>query len=449
MKTLLFDEIFPFFHPCRVSLFPEKITGVSTDTRTLKKGDLFFALSGARVDGHSFLNEAKRLGAAGAVVQQPCEVEGFPLITVPNVLEALQNLAKNLLKKFRPKKVIGVTGSCGKTTCKDFIKTVLSEKYQTASSLGNQNSEVGLPTSIINQGLMGEDILILEMGMTEKGHISKLIEIAPLDIALITSVFLCHAENFSDLREIRQAKEEIFLSPHLELGILSGDIEGFEETLQIGGFPKITFSLDNPKADFRLELQKDNLIFCSSHERVSLGSFPILGKHNRHNLLAAILAARALNLSWDEIRWGIKKLKLPEKRLELIQKGDKFFLNDSYNASPISLLAALDVMEEIPHKGRKIGVLGGMRELGPFSFSCHEEVGLRVLSSLETLFCLGEEWLPFKEEWTCAGKSVYFFKNKRELASSLKESLRANDLILLKGSCYYELWTLLDELGKT
>lgn len=446
MKTLSFDEILPFIQvDSPLFLSRKMITGVSTDTRSLKKGDLFFALSGKKVDGHAFLKEAATLGASAAVVEK--KIEGLQLeqIIVPNVLKALQNLAKGLLKKYPPKKVIGVTGSAGKTTCKDFIHTLLKEKYLVASSFGNQNSAVGLPLSILNQGLMGEEVLVLEMGMTDRGHIEELVNFAPPDIAIITSVFLCHMDHLRDLSSIREAKSEILKHPKTEWGIINREIIDFDEVKMSGACQKISFAYPGKEADYSLSIEGEDLQLVSPGEVISLGPFRVLGEHNRLNLLPALIVSKLLGLSVEEIRRGVEKLKLPKLRLELIQKEDKTFLNDAYNANPQSMLEAIKVLSAFPKQGKKVAVLGGMKELGSYSEACHLQVFQEALKVVDELFCIGEEFYSLAKLQEKSIKPIFWALEKEEVVPHLKRALEPLSITLVKGSNSYKLWTLLDE----
>lgn len=450
MRSLTLKQVANLLH-CS-GFFPEiPIRGVCVDSRLLKTGELFFALKGAKVDGHDFLDEARKRGAIGAVVANDyCqEREGFFFLKVENPLHALQELARLILLDM-PVRIVAVTGSIGKTSTKEFIRTLLSTHYRVAASPGNSNSQIGVPLAILNHTDGKEDILVLEMGMTIPGQIERLVEIAPPEIALITTVALVHACNFDSLQDIARAKAEIFSHPSTRFGILPHDAPFFPEMEKVGKCQKISFSVNSLEADYGLYPSGD----AGSHllraykeaEEVTLGPIPIPGKHNLHNLLGAITVARYFKIDWEDIKRAISSLALPERRLQFVRHQGILFLNDSYNASELSVKAALETLPSPGAKGKKVAVLGSMLELGKFSYDCHYRVGEHALKYVEQMYCLGEECLPIVEVWKKAKRSVNFFHHRTDLVASLKKDLQSGDVVLLKGSRSKELWKVLDEL---
>jgi UDP-N-acetylmuramoyl-tripeptide--D-alanyl-D-alanine ligase len=183
-----------------------------------------------------------------------------------------------------------------------------------------------------------------------------------------------------------------------------------------------------------------------SREILDIPALPVPGRHNVHNFLAAVAVARYFAIDWDRIREGAAKLSLPEKRLQFVPKKGMLFLNDSYNASELSVKAALETLPAPKGSGRKIAVLGSMMELGAFSDGCHRRVGEHALGYVDRMFCLGEECLPIQEVWKEAGRPVSLFHDRGDLAAVLKEALEEGDVVLLKGSRSKELWKILDEI---
>ncbi|NGX57915.1 MAG: UDP-N-acetylmuramoyl-tripeptide--D-alanyl-D-alanine ligase [Chlamydiae bacterium] len=386
------------------------------DSRHLKPDDIFVALPGDRVDGHDFLREAAQKNAAAAIVSENYNGPNFGLnlIRVPNTLLALQNLAQETLKKNR-KIVVGVTGTVGKTTCKDFIATLLSGRFHVACTLKSQNSKISLPLTILNQSGRGEDILVLEMGMSFPGEIQRLTEIAPPDIVVITAISLVHAMNFDSLEEIARAKGEVLKHPKTVLGIIPED----EKTLlKIGSCRKQTFSADD----------------------LDINHLP---KHHLNNAAAAIAVCRHLGLSEEEIQQRIPLLKIPKGRGTSVEKKGVLFINDAYNASPKSMKAALESMPA--SKGKRVAVLGEMLELGKFSEEAHMEVGAFALDHLDHLFCYGIHSDAMVKVWKEKGRSVQFLMKKNELLSALRKAIEPGDVVLLKGSNSCRLWEILEE----
>lgn len=405
----------------------------SVDTRTLNPGDIYCALPGEKVDGHAFIEEAFAKGAKGAIVLESY-ASSRPLFRVANVLEAVQSLAGDFLAANRPKLVIGVTGSLGKTTTKDFIAALLEGSFSVCKTPGNSNSQVGLPLTILNH-FRGEEIVVLEMGMTHPGNILKLIEIAPPDIALLNKVSLVHAANFSSLEEIRRAKCEIFLHPKTKLGIYDAEIP----VENIGSCEKRSFSLSDPSAYYQLKQG----IFKAGDIQICLGEFALEGRHNYHNLLGALAVAHFAGVPEEKLASRIKSLKLPKQRFEHSHKRGIHFINDAYNAAPDSVKEGLRSLPQV--QGRKIGVLGSMLELGKFSSECHRQVGEEALLHLDHLICLGDECEPMQAVWEKAGRPAHLFKELGPLIEYLRSFAAPKDLVYIKGSNSKTMWKILDD----
>lgn len=432
------------------NLIPMPISGACVDSRLMMPGNIFFALKGEHVDGHTYLSEAASRGAVAAVVHTSYQGSdyGMPLIRTGDVLGALQILATNLLASSRSR-IVAVTGSLGKTTTKDFLTTILKSKFLTASSPGNSNSQIGLPLALINHTTGQEDMLVLEMGMTHPGQLAKLTSIAPPDIALITSTALVHACNFDSLEDIGRAKGEIFLHPRTRLGILSRDIMNFQELVNMGRCTKESFSIQNSSADYYGTQENGQVIIATKDAKINLPSLMLPGNHNRHNFLAAALAAHHLGISWEEIGEAVHALKLPERRLQRIERNGILFINDSYNASVPSLKAALSEMPEPKKGGRKIAVIGEILELGKFSEPCHQEIAEHSLQCVDEIFCLGKGCRPILSAWKSAEKPATLYDDLYLLVKALVPTIKAGDVVLLKGSRGKSLWKILEDKAFT
>lgn len=421
------------------------VNGFSVDTRTLKEGNLFFALPGNNVDGHVFLEDAKKRGASAVVVESSFKGSdfGMPKLIVQDSLKALQDLCAALLSK-RQTKIIAITGSVGKTTTKEFITTLLEEKFKVAKSPGNSNSQIGLPLSILNHTNGDEEFLVLEMGMNHQGQIKKLVEIAPPDISVLTQVSLTHAGNFNSLKEIAEEKAEIFKHFNTKIGVINRNIPYFEDVVQVMPSERVTYSINSKEADY---YYNQSIVYRSNVDcfEINPNLHPHFGKHHYENLLSAIAVAFTLGLSKDEILRGVSRLALPEKRFEWIEKLGILFINDSYNATEISLIAALESLPAAKKDKKKIAVIGEMLELGKFSRECHERVGKKALECVDQLFLLGKDCEPIYECWKDNRKPVDWFLDPLELKKHLKLNLEAGDVVLLKGSCKNELWKILEE----
>lgn len=383
------------------------------DSRIILPGDIYCALPGARVHGEDFVQEALNKGAIKALVSSSCLLKDSRLIVVDDVLKTLQDYAREIFKEKRPRYVIGITGSLGKTTTKEFLATLLEGSFSIFKTPGNANSQVGLPLAIINE-FNSEEVAIFEMGMTEPGQISKLVSIAPLDYALITKVALVHAENFSSLAEIAKTKMEIFLHPNTKVGFYPKELEVENR----GNCVKKTFSVE----DFSFE------------------NVPFNEAHILHNLAGALSLCAELKVN---VSSQFAKLRMPAKRMEKVKKKGVLFLNDSYNAAPESVIAALKSLPSTD--GKRIAILGGMHELGLFSEVSHRKVGEEALIYADHLICFGKLCTPMAEVWEAAKRPYIHLDDHDQIVDYLNKLAKPGDVVLLKGSRSNKMWTIMDK----
>lgn len=421
----------------------DSITGVATDSREVKPGQLFVALKGLKVDGHDYVDQAFANGAVGAIVRCDFNSKHTALLKVADPLLALQALARSHIAKSGAQ-VIAVTGSLGKTTTKEFLYTILKSKFKTACTSGNQNSQVGMAASLLSNVSGDEQFIVVEMGMTQAGHIKKLVDIVPPDKVLLTEIALVHAENFESLEAIAKAKAEIFSHPKTSLALISKDSACWEYLQKLATCKTMLYSLNDHKAAFSMEVGDSDLIFASHRVKAKLPFIKLAAPHVYLNLLAACSMASCCKMSNSEIGDALSSIVMPEKRLEIVSKGDICFINDSYNAAEQSMRAALTYMKQQPNFKRKIAVIGQMRELGRFSEQCHKAVGLHALDCVDKIYCLGHECAPIVEVCKQSSMPFEWFTDFTELVTALKNELQKNDLVLLKGSKSNGLWRVLD-----
>lgn len=427
---------------------PTQVTGYQIDSREVRPGNLFFALEGKTTDGHHHLAEVKAKGAVAAVVSSSYNGPdfGLELLPVNDVLFSLQNLAKQSIEKEKSLQVVGVTGSVGKTTTKDFIATLLSGKYKTGKSERSFNTRITYPLTILNRE---EDleVLVLELGMSKPGDIGKLLEIAAPDIALVTKIALAHAADFpGGLPDIARGKAEIFSHPKTKLAIFYQGFHDFEGIVEKINIPKVSFSLEDPKADYFLSPADEKYLLDERGVRAYRFDLPFHQPHILHNFLAAVCVARAMRLEWDEINQRIPFLQLPKMRFEQYEKEGIAFVNDAYNANPDSMKAALSNLPESKEGGKKIGVLGTMCDLGSFSESAHRDVGQFAQKYIDHLLVLGSEAAPLCESFQEVKKPAELFIHRNELAERLKELMRPGDVVLVKGSRAMKMETIFELL---
>ena len=421
--------------------------GVSTDTRSLVDSQLFFALRGPRFDAHDKLDKAAATGAVGAVVERACQVP-MSLIHVSDSRRALGCLARNWRTRFQIP-VLAVTGSSGKTTVKEMLASILRVRGKTLATQGNLNNDIGLPLTLF--GLSGEhDFAVIEMGANQLGDIAWLSEIARPTVGVITLVAPAHLEGFGDLETVARAKGEI----------LSGlPADGVAVINHRDQFAPMWFEM---AADRRVitfgqgGMIHGDAIFddgqrCSFRLHTDIGdvdaTIAYRGRHNVDNALAAAAVARAIDSDLESIRIGLERASPVPGRLQLRRGiGGVRLIDDSYNANPVSLQAALDVLAE--EAGEKWLVLGDMAELGDESESYHREAGRAALrAGVDKLFAIGE-WTQFAvHEFDKPAKHV---RDRDALVDVLTQAVRQaaapNITILVKGSRVMALDELADAL---
>ncbi len=416
-----------------------QVVGYQIDSRMVGPGDLFFALPGERVDGHRFLGGVKERGGVGAVVEKEYLGPdfGLALIRVEGVEKTLQEMARKDLEESGAR-VIGVTGSVGKTTTKDFLKELLKAKYRVGSTPGNYNTRLSLPLSILNRE-GGEEVFVLEMGISQPGGMERLLGIAQPEVAVVTKVALSHAAFFpGGLEEIAKEKAQIFKSPKLRLGVYFQELSRYHD---FQGMKGAGFSLEDKTADYYLGLDG-----CLDVRGLRAYQFdlPFQYKHLLHNFLAAAVVAKEMGIDWDAIQGQIPNLKMAPMRLEKVEQAGIVFINDAYNANPESMKAAFCSLPDPEKGGKRIAVLGAMTPLGTFSHDAHVEVGRLALESFDMALVLGEHALPlfatFQEK-----KPAEFFTDLKGLASRLKELASEGDVVLVKGSRDLEMERLFDD----
>jgi UDP-N-acetylmuramoyl-tripeptide--D-alanyl-D-alanine ligase len=426
-----------------------EIKGFSIDSRTLGPGDLFFALPGERVDGHRYVKQALAQGAVAAVVSDPniSQEEGYPwagtLLLVADTLRALQQLASYRRERCGVP-VIGVTGSNGKTTTKDLIYSVLLEKFPVLKTEGNLNTEIGLPLTLLRLKEWHQ-AAVLEMAMRGLGQIEFLCGIARPVVGVITNIGTAHYELLGSLENIAKAKGELLEAlPKDGLAVLNREDSWsvfLGEKLRKKRGVRVLYYGFGRDADVRAEnLVKSlegvgfKLIYQGQKQEVSL---PLPGEHNVLNSLAAAAVGCSLGMTLPEIARGLSRATISEKRLEKRRGiGGSIIINDTYNANPASMKASLGVLSSAP--GRRIAVLGDMRELGPLTEAGHREIGRYIVEKgIDYLFTVGELARWIGEEARGRGMDsarIYSYSTNREAGEKLRSLLREGDVVLLKGS---------------
>ncbi|WP_096155889.1 UDP-N-acetylmuramoyl-tripeptide--D-alanyl-D-alanine ligase [Bacillus sp. FJAT-45066] len=415
------------------------IKGVANDTRKELTGCLYVPIVGENFNGHVFTEKAvKERGAVASFWQkdQSSPPKDVPLILVDDTIEALQNLSSSYRDQLNVK-VVGVTGSNGKTTTKDIVTTILQTKYTVHKTAGNYNNHIGLPLTILS---MSEDVevAVLEMGMSGRGEIELLSNISKPDAAIITNIGESHLQDLGSREGIAEAKLEI-ASGLKEDGVLI--INGDEPLLtnnkvcQSENVIRFGISVDNDLVAEAINMKPDGTKFSVGGKEFFI---PILGKHNVTNALAAMAVAEHLGLTDEHVRKGLKEVSITGMRNEVIHTNSGWtIINDAYNASPTSMKAAIDLLTELTGYNQKIVVLGDMLELGDLEKQFHRETGSHInekeIDFVFTYGLLGEEIAKGARKKMSEDR-VRSFRDKDALITALLEKLTNNDIVLVKAS---------------
>lgn len=415
-----------------------EIRRVETDSRKIKKDSLFVAIKGKNVDGHDYLEKAVKKGANCLLVSKIPEKEtNVSVVLVKDTELAVANLAKAYIQSFREKLIcIGVTGSTGKSTTKEMLYSILSEEKKTIANKGNYNNLLGIPLTAFN---IEEDteVAIFEMGMDRPDEMHELAEIVKPDIGIITNIGVSHIENLGSQENILKAKLEI------------SDFFDEKNILIINNDDKFLSSHSYKHKVIRAgrSYSSDFIIFNESSAKEKSISFEISdgeknvkikvnvpGLHNATNAALAIAASTAIGLTLEDAKKGLAKVNLLEKRLNFEKAGKIKIIDDTYNASPDSMIAALDVLKRTSGK-RRFAILGDMLELGTDSDKYHYEVGEYAASlELDNIITLGQNSEKISQAVTEKGLKALHFSDKDMLYEVLKQWLKEGDVVLVKGS---------------
>ncbi|MBQ3105462.1 MAG: UDP-N-acetylmuramoyl-tripeptide--D-alanyl-D-alanine ligase [Lachnospiraceae bacterium] len=419
-------------------------TAVVIDSREAKKDDVFIAMPGERVDGHKFIGDVWAKGALAVVCEVlPKSLDGV-CIQVESSARALRDIAE-FYRKQLTLTVVGVTGSVGKTSTKEMIAGVLSEKYNTLKTSGNYNNEIGLPLTILR---IREEhqAAVVEMGISEFGEMHRLSKVARPDICVITNIGQCHLESLGDRDGVLKAKTEIFDFRNPEgVVCVNGDDDKLVTLRGKLGDCLTTFGRERHNTVYARRSESKGLLgSCmdiAGLVELTEVTVPLPGEHMIYNALAAAAVGYHMGLTREQIRAGIEKARAVGGRSNLLQKGDYVLIDDCYNANPVSMKAALELLGQA--EGRKVAVLGDMFELGEGSPAFHKETGnYAVKCGVDVLFCVGTLSEAMYEGGKEALKDVtaeyrtelIYLKEKEELKNRLPEVLQPGDTILLKAS---------------
>lgn len=407
------------------------ITSVERDSRAVKDGSLFLAIKGERVDGHDFIEKCYDSGAVCAICEKAPENPKKPYILVDSTLNAVKDIAKAYREKFDIP-VVGVSGSVGKTSTKEMLYAVLSQRFKTHKTQGNLNNELGVPLTILS---MPEEAqaAVIEMGISDFGEMTRLARVAQPTICVLTIIGCCHLENLGDRDGVMKAKTEMF--KYARDGaefILNGDDDKLSTITDVSGKKPIFFGIDS-KNDYYAEDIENNgeggvsCKLCFGDTKLDV-TIPAIGTYMVSNALAAAATGKLLGLSDEQIKNGVEAYKTVGSRANVINNGKIRIIDDCYNANPTSVKASLETLKNF--NGRTVAVLGDMKELGTDELQLHFDTGAYAKQiGIDVVLCAG----PLAKS-LANGADGKWYETKEELIKALPEIIKEGDTVLVKAS---------------
>lgn len=428
----------------------KEVTGIVTDSRKILPGNLFVPLKGENNDGHDYISQVFAAGALASLSEMELAENPGNYILVDSALEAMQRIAA-FYRNDLGIKVVGITGSVGKTSTKEMIASVLKERYKVHKTAGNFNNHIGLPLTIFDLKREHE-VGVLEMGISDFGEMHTLASIANPDICVITNIGPCHLENLKTRDGVLKAKTECF--DHMKENgrvVLNGLDDKLNTIKEVNGAAPVFYGREGDTAyasdvtDLGLSGIRIRLHLNGEAREVTI---PIPGEHNIYNALAAACVGHVLGMELEEICRGIESVETIGGRSNLIHVKDMTLIDDCYNANPVSMKDSLDVLSKA--EGRKIAVLGDMGELGDAEKELHAQVGAYLSGkNIDYLFCAGELSREIARE---AKKNpmctVAHFSSKEELIPALLQEVKEGDTILIKASHFMEFPKIVEALKR-
>jgi UDP-N-acetylmuramoyl-tripeptide--D-alanyl-D-alanine ligase len=411
---MLSSELYNYF---------KESSSVSTDTRLINKGSIFFALKGENFDGNKFAEEAIKSGASYAVIDDQ-SLNNPKFIKVKNVLKSLQDLSKFHRSKLLKTKIIALTGSNGKTTTKELISEVLKKKYKIISTIGNLNNHIGVPLTLLRIK-QNTEIAIVEMGANHLNEIKLLTDLINPDFGLITNFGKAHLEGFGSIEGVIKGKSELydFLIKNDKKAFINND--DYIQNQFIGN--KISFSKED-KSNYIFKEVKDTNYAGLNYNDFIVDS-KLTGNYNYHNIAFATSIGLYFNISIEKIKEAISNYIPSNNRSQIIKKNNKLIILDAYNANPTSMISAINSL--IVKQGKKSVILGDMFELGNQSEKEHHDlIDFCVKNNFENIFLIGNEFFKQKDKF----EIPFFYKTKDEVNKHIKKFPITSKYILIKGS---------------
>ena len=407
------------------------VTSVERDSRQIKEGSLFLAIPGERVDGHDFIEKCFDSGAVCAICEKAPENALKPYILVPSTLQAVKKIGRAYREKFDIP-VVGVSGSVGKTSTKEMLYAVLSQKFKTHKTQGNLNNELGVPLTLLS---MPEDTeaAVIEMGISGFGEMTRLSEMAQPTVCVLTIIGCCHLENLGDRDGVLKAKTEMFKNARENAEfILNGDDDKLSTVAEVNGKRPVFFGI-NSGNDYYAENIENNgeggvsCTLCFDGKKLDV-TIPAIGSYMVSNALAAVAVGRLLGLSDEQLKNGVEAYKTVGSRANVVNTGRLRIIDDCYNANPTSVKASLDTLKNF--SGRTVAILGDMKELGANELSLHYDTGAYAKEiGIDRVISAG----PLAKE-LAKGAGDIWFGSIEALENELPSLLKDGDTVLVKAS---------------
>lgn len=408
-----------------------EVTSVTHDSRKIREGSLFVAIKGERADGHSFISACRKSGALCALCQEAPKGVDTPYILVPSTTEAIKDIAKAYREKFDIP-VVGVSGSVGKTSTKEMLFSVLSQKYKTHKTMGNLNNELGVPLTLLD---MPEDAeaAVIEMGISGFGEMTRLSRMVQPTVCVLTVIGNCHLENLGDRDGVLRAKTEMFINASENADfVLNGDDDKLSSIKEVNGKKPVFYGLGGG-AEYYAENIKNNgengvsCRLCFDGRGIDV-VIPAIGSYMVSNALAAVAVGRLLGLDDAQLARGVESYKTVGSRANVINTGKIRIIDDCYNANPNSVRASIDTLKNFD--GRKVAVLGDMKELGKNELALHRETGSYAKDAgVDLIICAG----PLAKELASAADGIWF-ETVDSLIGELGGLIKQGDTVLVKAS---------------
>lgn len=431
----------------------KEITGVEKDSRLVAEGYLYLPFVGAKVDGHDFIPQVFEKGALCTLSEKDLEHPDGPYIKVESVAQALKDIAEFYRQQLTCK-VIGITGSVGKTSTKEIIASVLEEKFQVLKTEGNYNNEIGMPLTILKIRDYHE-IAVIEMGISDFEEMHRLAKVSRPNICVITNIGTCHLENLGDRDGVFRAKTEMFDYAAKDcFVVLNGDDDKLTNIKDVNGNKPVFFGIESDREVMALEYKADGILGTDVKIKYFDQSFethiPIPGFHMVYNAMAATCIGKYFGMTLGEIDRGIRNLKPIGGRNNIFHVNGITVIDDCYNANPMSMEASLKVLSQA--KGRKVAVLGDMFELGDNEISLHRKIGnIAAGLKIDLIVCIGELSAYMAEEAKKGDREVLYYKEKDAFENNITNYVKQGDTVLIKasnGMNFKDIVKVLEESGE-